>query len=167
VTAPTVAEPVVQVVQYATPSSVGAANQLAKEGWLLHSTVTVGSQVWFVMHRQTDVETIDAFAELDKSRAHVTRLATERAGLCRDLAKTERQLAVALDNGEALTAERDQLTEQVRRVGAVKPVRMADGDWIVRADDIKAALNGGDVLAEMTPGEMLQVRRADPADGGS
>lgn len=43
-----------------------------------------------------------------------------------------------------VTAERDRLAEQIRRVGGVRLVRTADGVWVARADDLKAALRGDD-----------------------
>lgn len=57
---------------------------------------------------------------------------------------------------EALRAERDQLVNRVQRLWSVILQGGQDGESIRRA-----------LLSEMTPGELLQMRRADPVDGVS
>lgn len=114
----TAPEQTVQAVEYIHVSTVGAANGRAREGWTLHSLVPIGTEVWWVMQRPLDVEAQDLAADLDEARANWSRLATEVAGLRRDLAAAE--------------AERDRLQQ----------------------------------CAEMTPGELLQVRRAGSSEGG-
>lgn len=133
-------QPPTATMEYNQRSDLTAANELAAEGWQLHSVVASGSNVWFVMQRQRTAPDLAMALETETYRAERDRLAE--------------QLANALDNGEALIAQRNELAERVQRL-----------QKIVLQGGQDAATVRRELLAEMTPGELLQVRRADPAGG--
>jgi hypothetical protein len=135
----------------------GEVKRLAAQGWRLFSSTPIGGNIWYVLQWSAPDT-----AELDKARAHITRLSDELAALRRALAAEARtdgqawddlteerdRLQQALADEEGRSADlrdlADRLAEQIQRVRNL-PARNSDGrvrDYLPRAS-VLAALDGG------------------------
>jgi hypothetical protein len=130
-------QPAGSTPEYQQVAGPDAATRMAADGWRVHTVLPFGGNLVYVMVRGGD------------TGGDTDALIRERDQLREDVAR---------EQGRAYRAgiERDELAERVRRLR----------DIVLQGGQDAASVRR-ELLAEMTPGELLQVRRADPADGAS